>query len=148
MTRVWSRGELHGDLGLRNVLFDVPGRQISLVDPGTPQSCRPCGERAFSPPVCDLAHLLCELATDVTDVMGHAGARPRKQVFVETALATYAAIISSSLDKKSFLLDLWHSSRAHLAATLAVSWTPHGLWHWFVRRIALHRIRTMLESLG
>jgi O-antigen/teichoic acid export membrane protein len=148
MTRVWSRGELHGDLGLRNVLFDVRGRQISLVDPGTRQSCRPCGERTFRPAVSDLGHLLCELATDVTDVMGHALARARKQVFVETAIASYAATFSSSSEKEDFVAELWLSAQAHLAATLAMSWTPHGLWHRFVKLIALHRIRTMLESLS
>jgi O-antigen/teichoic acid export membrane protein len=46
MQESWSRGQLHGDLALQNILYDIPGKNLSLIDPGTRECCRVCNSQA------------------------------------------------------------------------------------------------------
>ena len=145
----WSRGHVHGDLGLRNVLFDFRRNIVSFIDPGTLESCPVCNsaEQSTRPAALDLAHLLCEVATDVTDIMGNSAARVRRQIFVESALELFFERLRFSEARRQVSDEIWACSEAHLAQTLDLSWSPRGLWHRFIERVAVHRIRMMLDNV-
>jgi hypothetical protein len=80
MQPVWAAGVKHGDLGLRNLMFDLDTRTISIVDPAA-EECEACVHR---PSLCaaatDLGHLIAELTTDVNDLVGATFTRMHKQV--------------------------------------------------------------------
>ena len=80
MQPVWAAGVKHGDLGLRNLMFDLDTRTISIVDPAA-EECEAC---VHGPSLCaaatDLGHLIAELTTDVNDLVGATFTRMHKQV--------------------------------------------------------------------
>src|SRR5260370_2189380 len=71
MQKIWSRGQLHGDLGLQNILYDIEARNLSLIDPGTLESCSVCNDpdKSPHPPVLELCHILRGLVTDLRDMI-------------------------------------------------------------------------------
>jgi O-antigen/teichoic acid export membrane protein len=149
MAESWSRGQIHGDLGPRNILFDVPAKVVSLIDPGTWESCAVCNgeDNGLRPATLDLGHLLSDLGTDVTDITGNQVARMRKQLFIETTLRSFIATVGSNEEKRRLLDQIQASVRAHLAATLKPSGSLRGLWHRFVMRTAMQRIGAILGQL-
>ncbi len=149
MEQCWSTGQRHGDLGLRNALFDIEAKTISLIDAGTRESCRTCSEVAKfpSPAASDLAHVLCEVVRDVTDLIGSPPARMGKEVFVENVLRAVMAKIGSLKEKRRLLSEIWDSLQEHLAECLEPSWSLKGVSHGVVKKIALNRARSMLERV-
>ena len=145
----WARGELHGDLGLQNVLYDVGSRTLSLIDPGTSECCRVCNDGAhrWHPAVLELGHILRDLGTDVRDVIGNPFARLRRQVFVEGALRAHLETIGSAADKQRALHEIRACAHAHLWKVLDRAWSPHGMWHSLLSQIVIRRMDSMLYGL-
>src|SRR5260370_3298688 len=83
MQKSWSRGQLHGDLGLQNILYDIEARNLSLIDPGTLESCSVCNDPGQSrhPPVLELGHILPDLAPDVAAMIRNPVPRLPPQIF-------------------------------------------------------------------
>jgi hypothetical protein len=149
MRPTWSRGQLHGDLGLQNVLYDVPSRTLSLIDPGTPECCRVCDEGAHTwrPAVLELGHILRDLGTDVRDVIGNPIARLRRQVFVESALRAFLDTIGAAADKQQALLEIRECAHTHLWKVLDPSCSLRGAWHWLLGQVVIWRMDSMLDRL-
>ncbi len=149
MRETWSRGQVHGDFGLQNILFGFEAQTLSFIDPGTPESCSICNGaiRHRDPAALDLAHFVYDLATDVSDLIGSPAARLRRQVFAESALRAALETIGRDDAKHLFLADVRAAAHAHMAANLRPSWTIRGLWHGIVRQIAVRRIDALLDRL-
>ena len=145
----WARGEMHGDLGLQNVLYDIGSRTLSLIDPGTPECCRVCNENvgARRPAVLELGHILRDLGTDVRDVIGNPIARLRRQVFVESALCAFLSTIESAADRQQALHEIRTCAHAHLWKVLDLSWSPRGMLHALLGQIVIRRMDSMLDRL-
>jgi O-antigen/teichoic acid export membrane protein len=149
MRTSWSRGQLHGDLGLQNVLYDVGSRTLSLIDPGTRECCRVCNDdaRPWHPAVLELGHILRDLGTDVRDVIGNPIARLRRQVFVEGALRAFLETIGPAADKQRALHEIRASAHTHLWKVLGPSWSLRGMWHWLLGQVVIRRMDSMLDRL-
>jgi O-antigen/teichoic acid export membrane protein len=150
LERSWSRGHLHGDLALQNILYDVPARTLSFIDPGTEDCCSVCNDvgTSWGPAVLELGHIVRDLGTDVRDLIGNPAARLRRQIFVESALRTYLDALGSSDEKRGVLNEIRSSAHAHLSKVLEVSWSFHGLWRWLLTKFAVGRMDSLLEKLG
>lgn len=144
MQQCWARGQRHGDLALQNVLFNLESKEISFVDAGTPESCITC-DNSTDAEVCDLAHLLCDATTDVMDVIGRSTMRTSREMFIENVLLTVIKSVDSAEDERRLLSDIWLCAQQHLADSLEESFSILGVWNRFVKRIAVHRIRSILE---
>jgi hypothetical protein len=149
MGTVWSRGELHGDLGLQNVLYDVDQRTLSLIDPGTPECCRVCHEGAWTSraAVFELGHILRDLGTDVRDVIGNPIARLRRQVFVESSLRAFLETIGPAADRQRTLDEIRACAHAHLWRVLDPAISLRGMWHWLLAQIVIWRMDSMLDRI-
>jgi O-antigen/teichoic acid export membrane protein len=135
MQPVWADGLLHGDLHLKNVLIDAAARTLALIDPGPGASCLACNETAVRAAARDLGHLVSELATDVSDLLGSAATRMQKQSFVTAALQNSQ---TCPVD------EIRQSAALHLNTTLQPSLSPRGIWHGLIRRLAERRCEELL----
>lgn len=149
MRTTWSRGQLHGDLGLQNVLYEVDSRTLALIDPGTPECCRVCNEgtRHWRPAVLELGHILRDLGTDVRDVIGNPIARLRRQIFVESALRAFLETIGPVAERQRALDEIRACAHAHLWKVLDRSWSLRGIFHALLGHIVIRRMDSMLDRL-
>jgi O-antigen/teichoic acid export membrane protein len=149
MHESWSRGQLHGDLALQNVLYDIPGKNLSLIDPGTRECCSVCNDLAesWSPPVLELGHILRDLGTDVRDMIGNPIARLRRQIFAESALRAYLETLGPVEEKRRALDEIQACARYHLSKVLDLSWSLRGMWHRFLAQVVVRRMDSMLDRL-
>jgi len=150
MRESWSRGQLHGDLGLQNVLYDVRTRSLSFIDPGTPECCLVCndGTGRWRPAALELGHILRDLGTDVRDILGNPIARLRRQIFVESALRAFVGTLGEREEKQQALRDIRACALGHLGKVLAPSWSIRGLGHWLLSQIVVRRMDFMLDRLN
>jgi O-antigen/teichoic acid export membrane protein len=148
LEQCWSSGRRHADLGLRNVLFDIEAKKISFIDAGTLESCRTCNDTARFPSAAasDLAHVLCDVATDVTDLVG-SPVRMGKELFFECVLRTVVENIGSEAEKRQLLNQIRGCLQEHLAECLEPSWSLKGVSHRVVRQVAVSRVQSVLERV-
>ena len=149
MRESWSRGQLHGDLGLQNIHYDIEANDLSLIDPGTLESCSVCNDpdRSWRPAVLELGHILRDLGTDVRDIIGNPIARLRRQIFAESALRAFLDTIGPLEEKRRALHEIRACAQAHLWRVLEPSSPVRGLWHRLLRRIVVRRMDSMLDGL-
>ena len=142
----WASGRVHGDFALQNMLCAATSRQLAFIDPGTPEICRACNaaERRWTPAARDIAHLICDVATDVKQSIGDADARRRRQRFAQSALGYAVRNLPSASAQGEFLAQIRDCLDAHLEEILALNVSPRGLWRLIVKRIALRRIEHIL----
>jgi hypothetical protein len=144
MHRVWTTGIKHGDLGLRNLMFDLDARTISIVDPAA-EECEPCLRGpSVSAAALDLGHMIAELTTDVNDLVGASFTRMHKQTFV--AAAVHAALRHAGAGRAEFLEELRSSVAAHIEMRLTVNPSLRGVWNAVVRSVAERRIAELLAQ--
>jgi hypothetical protein len=150
MEQAWQRGQSHGDLGFRNILFATEAKRIALIDAGTPEACPVCSGfmKLTRSAALDLSHLLCMFATDVGEFVGGSQGRDRKQAFVEQSLIEYVVRAHSPEGRQLHLESLRTCARAHLDDMLRSSWSPRGLWYKFVRQIAVSRIEAIFLTVA
>jgi O-antigen/teichoic acid export membrane protein len=149
MEQYWASGKRHGDLGLRNVLFDVDAKTISLIDAGTRESCLTCSDTIRFPcaKVSDLAHVLCDTVRDLADLIGSAPGQLDKEVFAENLLRAIIKSGGSAKDKQLMLNEIWDCLEEHLTECLIPSWSLRGISHRFVKKIAVNRLNSILERV-
>jgi O-antigen/teichoic acid export membrane protein len=141
----WSLGQPYGDLAVGNMLGDLRGRTIGLIDLGVPPVFPRDAFCRWYPACQDLAYLVYDLSTEIE--LGNHSARLRKEMFVVGILRAVFETIDCLEDKRQLLLEIRFYLRAHLD-TLEVSWSPQGLWHGIIRKLASRRIEQILAELG
>lgn len=149
MELCWSSGLRHGDLGLSNVLFDFETKTISVVDAGTRESCRTCSEIARFPSAqaSDLAHALCDVVRDATDLTGRPPAHANRDAFVKAVLAAVLDRQTTTLKKRQVLNRIWKCFEEHLVESFGPSWSLKGVPQQVAKLIARRRARSIIESL-
>lgn len=146
--RCWSSGRRHGDLTLQNVLLDVEGKKISFIDAGTLESCNTCNESATQfAAASDIGHLLWHSATGVMDLIDRPTVRAGREMFVESVLVAVLENIETQERRRQFLEEAWVSAQQHLTDRLYLSWSARGIWHGIVKKVAISRIRSILERV-
>jgi hypothetical protein len=147
--RYWLSGRRHGDLGLSNVLFDFGRRTISVIDAGTRDSCRTCSEseKFSSGRAADLAHALCDVVRDITDLTGRPLAHMNRDTFVKALLAIAVEGRTSVRDRQLLLRQIWECFEEHLVESFGSSWSVKGAPHQAARMIARSRARSIIEDL-
>jgi hypothetical protein len=149
MQERWSRGQIHGDLALQNILYDIQGRNLSFIDPGTRECCAVCHDLTgcWRPAVLELGHILRDLGTDVRDLIGNPIARLRRQIFVESALRAFIEAIGPIDERQRALDEIQACAQVHLSRVLRLSWSLRGLWHWLLTQLVVRRMASMLDGL-
>jgi tRNA A-37 threonylcarbamoyl transferase component Bud32 len=145
----WSRGQLHGDLALQNILYDIQAKNLSFIDPGTRECCSVCNDvtTRWRPAALELGHVVRDLGTDVRDVIGNPVARFRRQIFVESALQAFIETIGPLQEKQRALDEIRACAHAHLSKVLEPSWSFRGLWYWLLTQFVVRRMDSMLDRL-
>jgi O-antigen/teichoic acid export membrane protein len=145
----WLRGQLHGDLALQNILYDIQARNLSFIDPGTRECCSVCNEvtTRWRPAALELGHILRDLGTDVRDLIGNPVARFRRQVFVESALRAFIGTIGPLQEKQRALDEIRACAHEHLSKVLEPSWSFRGLWYWLLTQFVVRRMDAVLDKL-
>ena len=145
----WSRGQMHGDLALQNILYDIKAKHLSFIDPGTRECCNVCNDVAthWRPAALELGHILRDLGTDVRDLIGNPVARLRRQIFVESALRAYLETLGSRDDKQRALDEIQLCARAHLSKVLDLSWSVRGIYHWLLTQLVVPRMDSIVDRL-
>jgi hypothetical protein len=145
----WSRGQLHGDLALQNILYDIPAKNLSFIDPGTRECCNVCNDvtTRWRPAELELGHILRDLGTDVRDMIGNPVARFRREIFVESALQAFIETIGPFEEKQRALDEIRACAHAHLSKVLEPSWSLRGLWYWLLTQFVVRRMDSMIDEL-
>jgi hypothetical protein len=142
----WDSGRRHGDLNFRNILVDLEGKTLALVDPGTCADCCVCrgaaNRRAAA--ISDLGHMVWEAAHDLMDLARGETTRLGNEMFLETTLKTITESMESGQQRRHFIADIWRSAERHVGERLRPSWSPRGIWNGFVGLVARRRIRAIL----
>jgi hypothetical protein len=148
MQRCWSTKVVHGDLAFHNILCDVRARTLSFVDAGALANCCKCegAIRNWNPAVHDLAHILCDVSTNVKHALVNRGADARNQHFSGSLLRAYIESIGPDEEKRRMLDELRDCTQCHIRA-IGSSISPHGLWHVITRWIALRRVDAVLFQM-
>jgi len=148
MQRCWSAKGFHGDLAFHNIMCDVESRRLSFVDAGALENC--CKYegviRSWNPAVHDLAHILCDVSSNVKHAIVNRGAHARSQYFSTKLLWAWIESIDSVEEKRRMLDELRDCTRLHIRAS-SLSISPHGLWLAITRWIALRRVDTLLNRM-
>ena len=149
MDRCWRSGRRHGDLGLSNVLFDFEAKTISVIDAGTRESCRTCSEieKFPSAQASDLAHALCDVVRDITDLTGRPPAHVNRDAFVKAVLAAVLERQTSMAERRILVSQIWECFEEHLIESYGPSWSLKGAPHQAARMIARSRARSIIDSL-
>jgi hypothetical protein len=147
MERYWSTGQRHGDLNLGNVLFDIEEKTISFIDAGTGADCRVCSDRIKYPSgaVTDIAHLLFEIASDMKNLVRGQAASMYNEMFVQHVLRAMISHMRSQEDRRLFRDHVWACVQDHITDKLDLSWSHDGVRNRLVKRVALRRIRYILD---
>jgi len=149
MRECWSSGQIHGDLGLQNILYDIQARNLSLIDPGTRECCCVCNDatNGWRPAVLELGHILRDLGTDVRDLIGNPIARLRRQIFTESVLRAFIEIVGPFEQKQRALDEIRVCAHLHLSKVFEQSWLLRGLSHWLLTPFVVRRMDSMLDRL-
>jgi tRNA A-37 threonylcarbamoyl transferase component Bud32 len=148
MQRCWSARGFHGDLAFHNILCDVQARTLSFVDAGAVTNCCKCDGlvRSWSPAVHDLAHILCDVGSNMKNALVHRAAHVRSQHFSTNLLRACINTIGPVNEKQMMLDELRECSKLHVRA-IGSSGAPHGFWHAVTRWIAWRRINAILNRI-
>lgn len=141
MRPYWASGRLHGDLSLRNILWDPEDRVLSLVDVDPSAGARDGVPTEWYPASLDLAGVLYDVATDIRTV--HRRVVSSKRMFAESILSAFLATLKEPEEKQRLIEEVRACARAELEA-LDLSWSPRGLYHLVQRVIAARRIDRLL----
>jgi tRNA A-37 threonylcarbamoyl transferase component Bud32 len=146
MKNYWSAGQLHGDLSLRNILWDTRARTLSFVDVDVlVTTCAPDDiTKEWYPASYDLAGMLYDLGVDIKNT-GRL-VLLRKQMFAESVLRAFLSTIGPSQERLRLLEEVQTYAQAELSK-LDFSWSMRGLYHVLQRQIASRRIDRLLASL-
>jgi len=149
MQESWSRGELHGDLALRNILCDIHGKNLSLIDPGTQESCSVCNDvtKVWRPAVLELAHVVRDPGVGIRELIGFPIARLRRQIFAESVVRCFLETIGPFDEKQRTLHEVRTCVQSHLWKFLKWSCSPRGLVEWLEGQIVFRRIDSMFDRL-
>jgi O-antigen/teichoic acid export membrane protein len=147
MQQCWAIGQRHGDLWLANILLDLENKEISFIDAGTIEACSICNDGTNVRTAREIAHLLCQDATDISGLFGRSAVRTAKEAFVEHFLLATIENVDVPEERQVILNEIWFWAKRHLQPYLGTSWSIQVIWFRFVYQVATYRIRWLLKRL-
>lgn len=112
----WRAGEVHGDFGLQNILFDTHEQHIGLIDPGTFESCPTCHSSLDrrNAAALDIGHMLADLARDRVHLRGNSAERSLRNAFVINVLEAAIDGVGARGEQTIFMRAIKTSVNVHL----------------------------------
>jgi hypothetical protein len=146
MNNYWSAGQLHGDLSLRNILWDTRSRTLSFVDVDALVNSSVPDDitKEWYPASYDLAGMLYDYGVDIRSTGGLV--LLRKQMFAESVLRAFLSTIGPFQERLRLLKEIQTYAQAELNK-LDFSWSTRGLYHVLQRQIGSRRIDRLLAGL-
>jgi O-antigen/teichoic acid export membrane protein len=146
MRPYWAAGRLHGDLSLRNILWDPADRVLSLIDVDTSAgvSIRDGVPKQWYPASLDLAGVLYDVGTDIRTADRRVVSR--KRMFAESVLLAFLTTVDAPEEKRRLIEEVRAFARAELEA-LDLPWSPRGLYHLLQGHVATRRIDRLLDRV-
>jgi O-antigen/teichoic acid export membrane protein len=146
MQPYWADGRLHGDLSLKNILWDPADRVLSLIDVDTSAgiSVRDGLPKEWYPASLDLAGVLYDVGTDIRTADRRVVSR--KRMFAESVLSAFLTTVDAPEEKRRLIEEVRAFVRAELEA-LDLSWSPRGLYRLLQRHVATRRIDRLLARV-
>jgi O-antigen/teichoic acid export membrane protein/tRNA A-37 threonylcarbamoyl transferase component Bud32 len=150
MNRLWSIGQVHGDLTFDNILCDIRARDLSFVDPGMRTICplRDDLTARWTPPAHDLAHMLYDVGTSVLSALVNPVAFFRKQAFAESLIRAFIATIGPSKEKRSQLEEIRACVWVHLMGLGAGSHSLRKVYQRLQRQVGLRRVQKIIKRMS
>ena len=143
-----STGAIIGDMNLQNIICDIPGRTIGIVDPGAPYGwfSLPMIPMRHYPISRDLGYLLYEVCSTNVKLTLRGRAAPRRRLcFVRSLLAE---IMERTADPGGLIDEIGKCAIAH-AERLNTGLSPRRCWRKVVQLGALAEIRNQTQlTLG
>jgi O-antigen/teichoic acid export membrane protein len=142
----WAAGRLHGDLSLRNILWDPADRVLSLidVDASAGVSVRYGVPNEWYPASLDLAGILYDVGTDLRTADRRVVSR--KRMFAESVLMAFLTTLDAPEERGRLIEEVRAFARAELKA-LDLPWSPRGLYRFLQRHVAARRIDRLLARV-
>jgi O-antigen/teichoic acid export membrane protein/tRNA A-37 threonylcarbamoyl transferase component Bud32 len=150
VNRLWSIGQVHGDLTLDNILCDIGARDLSFVDPGMRTICpfRDHLTRRWKPPAHDLAHTLYDAGASVLSTLVNPLAFRRKRSFAERLVRAFIATIGPSDEKRSQLEEIRACARLHLMTLGGGPYSLRKVYQRLQRLVGLLRVQKVINRVG
>jgi O-antigen/teichoic acid export membrane protein/thymidylate kinase len=145
----WAHAQVYGDLNFDNVLCDLANGSISFVDPGIAEDTafRDAATLHAGPASRDLGYLLYDTTVSLKRTLARPGTRRRQQYLLERMLRTALGAIEARPAQQAFVGEVRACAQSHLRR-LSGSWSPRGIWHFLLRRIASRRIEKIVAKLS
>ena len=149
LSKLWSHDQIHGDLGLQNVLVDFTQSRLSLIDPGTVESCKVCSLRGSGSPVAfDLGHLLADYAMDAADISGNIASGNRRQILTETLIELSLLNAKPEAAQRELLSAIRDCCENHVTDKLNNVGALRGLWLRWIKKNGERRVSQLLIKLA
>jgi O-antigen/teichoic acid export membrane protein/tRNA A-37 threonylcarbamoyl transferase component Bud32 len=146
VNRLWSIGQVHGDLTFDNILCDVGARDLSFVDPGMRTVC-PFQDDLTSrwrPPAHDLAHTLYDVGVSVLTTLVDPMAFRRKRSFAENLVRAFIATIGASDERRSQLEEIRACAGLHLMTLGGGPYPLRKVYQRLQRQVGLRRVQKII----
>lgn len=149
LREAWSHGEIHGDLALQNILYNVSAKELSFIDPGTHDCCRVCNTRdlPWKAAVLELGHMLRDFGTDVRNFRGHPAARRQRGLFVKSAVLAHLETIESQDARLQTINEIRDCALFHLSKVLKSTWITAGPASRPLTRFVTRRVDALMAEV-
>jgi tRNA A-37 threonylcarbamoyl transferase component Bud32 len=145
--KLWSIGQVHGDLTFDNILCDIETCDLSFVDPGIRTICPfqndPTGR--WKPPAHDLAHMLHDVGASVLTTLLNPRAFGRKRRFAEGLVQEFIAKIGQVEERRSQLEEIRACAQLHLMTLGSGRLSLRRVYHRLQRQVGLLRVRNVIS---
>jgi O-antigen/teichoic acid export membrane protein/tRNA A-37 threonylcarbamoyl transferase component Bud32 len=149
VNKLWSIGQVHGDLTFDNILCDIGRRDLSFVDPGMRTICPFQDDHTgqWKPPAHDLAHMLYDVGASVLSTLVNPMAFRRKRGFAESLVRAFIATIGPSDERRSQLEEIRSCARLHLLTLGGGPCSLRKIYQRLQRQVGLLRIDKMISGV-
>jgi O-antigen/teichoic acid export membrane protein/tRNA A-37 threonylcarbamoyl transferase component Bud32 len=149
MSRLWSRGQLHGDLTFDNILCDIDSRTLAFVDPGLRRLCplnKPLSDR-WHPSSHDLAHLLYDVEVALLSNIADPTAFQCKRKFAAKLACEVLRTVHGVKEKRRRLQELADCTRLHLTGLPQHTQSWPGVYRVIQRELGLWRLQKLVRTI-
>jgi O-antigen/teichoic acid export membrane protein/tRNA A-37 threonylcarbamoyl transferase component Bud32 len=149
VNRLWSIGQVHGDLTFDNILCDIGARELSFVDPGMRTICpfQDDFTSRWTPPAHDLAHTLFDVGVSVLTALVNPMAFRRKRSFAESLVRAFIATIGASDERRSQLEEIRACAQLHLMTLGDGPYPLRKVYQRLQRQVGLRRLQKVISRV-
>jgi hypothetical protein len=149
VNKLWSIGQVHGDLTFDNILCDIGARDLSFVDPGMRTICPLRDDLAsrWKPPAHELAHMLYDVGASVLSTLVNPVAFRRKRIFAERLVRAFISTIGPSDERPLQLEEIRSCARLHLMTLGDGPYSLRKMYQRLQRQVGLLRVQKVISRV-